>query len=146
MAILPILKYPDQGLKEKTVEIQNTNDPLVQELILDMLETMKVNNGMGLAANQVGSPLRLCVIKFERKNYILINPRVISRSWKKEIEEEGCLSFPGQFIPVKRAWRVKISALDKMGKKVTLEAEGLLARAFQHEIDHLDGILFIERV
>ncbi len=145
MSLLPILIYPDSRLKEKAQDIKNPKDPLIQELIFDMLETMKENNGMGLAANQVGKLVRLCVIKFERKTYILINPKIKSRSWGKEIAEEGCLSFPGQFIPVKRSKKVKVIAQNKSGKNITLEAEGLLARALQHEIDHLDGILYIER-
>jgi peptide deformylase len=146
MSLLPILTYPDPRLKKKTREVENFKDPLVRELIFDMLETMKENNGMGLAAPQVGKSLRLCVIRFERKTYILINPQIKSKSWGKEISEEGCLSFPGQFIPVKRSKKVKVTALNKSGKEIIIEAEGLLARALQHEIDHLDGILYIERV
>ena len=145
MSLLPILIYPDPRLKEKAREIENPKDPLIQELIFDMLETMKENNGMGLAATQVGKLVRLCVIRFERKTYILINPKIKSKSWGKEIAEEGCLSFPGQFIPVKRSKKVKVVAQNKAGKIITIEAEGLLARALQHEIDHLDGILYIER-
>jgi peptide deformylase len=146
MSLLPILTYPDPRLKKKTREIENPKDPLIQELIFDMLETMKENNGMGLAAPQVGKSLRLCVIRFERKTYILINPKIKSKSWGKEIAEEGCLSFPGQFIPIKRSKKVKVAAQNKSGKEITLEAQGLLARALQHEIDHLDGILYIERI
>jgi peptide deformylase len=146
MSLLPILTYPDPRLKKKTCEIENPRDPLIRELIFDMLETMKENNGMGLAAPQVGKSLRLCVIRFERKTYILINPKIKSKSWGKEIAEEGCLSFPGQFIPIKRSKKVKVVAQNKAGKEFTLEAEGLLARALQHEIDHLDGILYIERI
>ena len=146
MAILPIVLYPDPRLKKKTQEIKNPKDPLIQELIFDMLETMKENNGMGLAATQVGKLVRLCVIRFERKTYILINPVIKSKSWGKELADEGCLSFPGQFIPIKRSKKVKVVAQNRAGKIVEIEAEGLLARALQHEIDHLDGILYIERV
>ncbi len=145
MSLLPILIYPDSRLKEKAQEIADPKDPLIQELIFDMLETMKENNGMGLAATQVGKSVRLCVIRFERKTYILINPKIKSKSWGKEIAEEGCLSFPGQFIPIKRSKKVKVVAQNKAGKIITIDAEGLLARALQHEIDHLDGILYIER-
>jgi peptide deformylase len=146
MTMLPILTYPDPRLKNKAREIENPKDPLIQELIFDMLETMKENNGMGLAATQIGKPLQLCVIRFERKTYILINPKIKSKSWAKEIAEEGCLSFPGQFLPIKRSKKIKVTAKNKSGKEITLEAEGLLARAMQHEIDHLDGILYIERI
>lgn len=145
MTVLPILIYPNPLLKKKSDEIKNPKDPAVRELIFDMLETIKKNNGLGLAAPQVGKLVRLCVVKFERKTYILINPKIKSKSWGKEIAEEGCLSFPGQFIPIKRFKKVKVVAQDKIGKKISIEAEGLLARAFQHEIDHLDGILFIDR-
>jgi len=146
MALLPILIYPDLRLKKKSQAITDSQDPLVQDLIFDMLETMKKNNGMGLAAPQVGRLLRLCVIKFERKTYILINPKIKNKSWSKETAEEGCLSFPGQFIPVKRFKKVQVIAQNRFGKEIIIEAEGLLARALQHEIDHLDGILYIERV
>ncbi|MFZ2192640.1 MAG: peptide deformylase [Candidatus Moraniibacteriota bacterium] len=145
MTILPIQVYPAPCLKKKTQEIENPKDPQIQELILDMIETMKENNGMGLAAPQVGKSLRLCVIKFERKTYVLINPKFKSKSWSKEICEEGCLSFPGQFLPIKRSKKVKVIAKNKAGKEIEIKAEGLLARALQHEIDHLDGILYIER-
>lgn len=145
MATLPILIYPDPRLKKKAEEIKDPKDPAIRELIFDMLETMKKNNGLGLAAPQVGKSVRLCAVKFERKTHILINPIIKSKSWSKEIAEEGCLSFPGQFIPVKRFKKVKIIAQDKTGKKISIKAEGLLARAFQHEIDHLDGILYIDR-
>ena len=146
MAVLPILIYPNPLLKKKAEEIKDPKDPAVRELIFDMLETMKKNNGLGLAAPQVGKLVRLCVVKFERKTYILINPKIKSKSWSKEIAEEGCLSFPGQFILIKRSKKIKIIAQDKTGKKISISAEGLLARAFQHEIDHLDGILYIDRV
>jgi peptide deformylase len=146
MSLLPILTYPDPRLKKKAQDVKNPRDPLIRELIFDMLETMKENGGMGLAAPQIGKLLRLCVIRFERKTYILINPKIKSKSWGKEIAEEGCLSFPGQFISIKRSKKVTVVAQNKVGKVITIEAEGLLARALQHEIDHLDGILYIERI
>ncbi len=144
MTILPIKLYPDPILKQKTEIIKDPSDPQIQELILDMIETMEANNGMGLAAPQIGKSLRLCVIKYERKIYVLINPQFKLKSWGKETAEEGCLSFPGQFIPIKRSKKVIVEAIGKNAKKITIEATGILARAFQHEIDHLDGILYIE--
>lgn len=143
--ILPILTYPNSLLKKKTEKIKDPKNPEIKELVFDMLETLEKNNGLGLAAPQVGKSVRLCIIKLEGKTYILINPKIKSRSWKKEILEEGCLSFPGKFMPIKRSRKVKVEALDRKGEKIKIEAEGLLARAFQHEIDHLDGILFINR-
>jgi peptide deformylase len=145
MAQLKILTYPHPLLKKKTQKVANPQAPEIKKLVLDMLETMEANNGVGLAANQVGRLVRVCTIKLEGKTYILINPRFKSKSWSKEICEEGCLSFPGKFIPVKRSKKVKIEALDKNGKQFVLKAEKMLARAIQHETDHLDGILFIEK-
>lgn len=143
--ILPILTYPNPLLEKKAEKIKDPKSPEIKELIFDMLETLEKNQGLGLAAPQVGKSVRLCVIKIEGKTHILINPKIKSKSWKKEILEEGCLSFPGKFIPIKRARKVKVEAQDKNGDKVTITGEGMLARAMQHEIDHLDGILFIDR-
>jgi peptide deformylase len=147
--VLPILTYPNPLLKKKAEKIKDPKSSEIKELIFDMLETLEKANGLGLAAPQVGKSVRLCVVKNERnpgsKTYILINPKIKSKSWKKEILEEGCLSFPGKFMPIKRSKKVKIEAIDRKGEKIEIKAEGLLARAFQHEIDHLDGILFIER-
>lgn len=146
MAILPIITYPDPVLKRQSLEIADPKDSEVKELILDMLETMENHQeAVGLAAPQVGKSVSLCIIKLDGKTHILINPKIKSRSWKKEVREEGCLSFPGKFIPVKRNARVKVEALDKNGKKIILKGDGLFARALQHEIDHLNGILYIEK-
>jgi len=145
MPILPIITYPNSILEKKSKKIDNPKSSEIKELILDMLETMEVKEGLGLAAPQVGSSVRLCIVKLEGKTYILINPQIKSKSWSKEIAEEGCLSFPGKFILVKRSKKVKIKALDRNGEEIAISAEGLLARAMQHEIDHLDGVLFISR-
>ncbi|MCX6763347.1 MAG: peptide deformylase [Candidatus Moranbacteria bacterium] len=143
--ILPIITYPNPILKKKSEKIKDPQSPEIKELIFDMLETLKINNGLGLAAPQVGSSVRLCIIRLDGKTYILINPKIKSKSWSKEICEEGCLSFPGKFIPVKRNKKVKVQALDRNGQEIIISAEGILSRAFQHEIDHLDGILFISK-
>jgi peptide deformylase len=146
MAQLKILTYPHPFLKEKTQKVQNPQTPEIKRLILDMLETMEKNNGLGLSANQVGRSERVCVIKLEGKTHIFINPRFKSKSWSKSVCEEGCLSFPGKFIPVKRSKKIAVEAFDKKGQKFILKAnDNLLSRAIQHEVDHLDGILFIER-
>lgn len=146
---LPILKYPREILRQKAEEIKDIESPEIKELILDMLETLDAVNGLGLAAPQVGKSIRLCIVKNDRdpgsKTYILLNPKIKSKSWRKKIEEEGCLSFPEKFIPIKRSVSVKVFALDKDGRKISIKASGLLARAFQHEIDHLDGILIIDK-
>ena len=145
MAILPISIYPAPILKKKAGKIQNAKSPEIQEFILDMLETMEKNNGVGLAAPQVGKSLRLCVISFGGKTYILINPKFKSKSWKKIVADEGCLSFPGLFMPIKRHKKVTLKAADRHGKKIVLKADGMLSRVLQHEIDHLDGIPFTKR-
>ena len=143
--ILPILTYPNPLLKKKAEIIEDPKSLEIKELIFDMLETLEKKQGVGLAAPQIGKSVRLCVIKLDGKTYILINPKIKSKSWKKETMEEGCLSFPGKYLPIKRSLKVKVEAEDHDGNKIKLEGKGFLARALQHEIDHLDGTLFIER-
>lgn len=145
MPKLPITTYPDPILRKKTKKIKDHQAPEIKALILDMLETMESEGGLGLAAPQVGSSARLCVIKLDGKTHILLNPEITSKSWRKVVSEEGCLSFPGEFIPVKRSRSVKVRSDDRHGKKIEIAADGLFARALQHEIDHLDGILYIDR-
>lgn len=142
---MPIITYPNPILEKKTSRIKDLKSPEIKELVFNMLETLEANKGLGLAANQVGKSLRLCVIKFEGKTYILINPKYKSKSWKKVAFEEGCLSFPGLFFPVKRHAKVTVEAQDRKGNKITIKADGLLSRVLQHEIDHLDGVLFTSR-
>ncbi|MGB9716309.1 MAG: peptide deformylase [Thermodesulfovibrionales bacterium] len=149
MAILEIKKYPDRILKEKTTIVDNI-DGALQRLINDMTETMHSVRGIGLAANQVGVLKRLCVVDTsirEEKSplIVLINPVIIGREGKEEAEE-GCLSLPGYLQIIKRSAKVVVKALDREGKPLEIEAEGLLARVFQHEIDHLDGLLIIDRI
>ena len=147
--ILPIIEYPNPLLKKKAEKIRDVNDPQIKELIFDMLETLDNAQGLGLAAPQIGKSVRLCIVKFDRtpksKTYILINPKIKSKSLGKEILEEGCLSFPGQYLPIKRYKKVTVLAQDRKGEEIIIKADGILARAFQHEIDHLDGVLFIDR-
>lgn len=145
MPILPIITYPNPILEKKTSRIKDLKSPEIKELVFNMLETLEAKKGLGLAANQVGKSLRLCVIKFEGRTYILINPKYKSKSWKKAALEEGCLSFPGLFFPVKRHIKVTVEAQNRKGNKIILKADGMLSRALQHEIDHLDGILFTSR-
>jgi peptide deformylase len=145
MAKLTLKKYPAPILQGKTEKIKIPLDKKVQELVLDMLETMRANKGVGLAAPQVGSNLRLCVIETEEETYILINPKITAQSRKKIISEEGCLSFPGKFFPISRHEEVQVRFVDVQGKPGKIKGQGLLARALQHEIDHLDGILIIDR-
>lgn len=145
MAILEIKKYPDQVLKKKAKEVKEIT-PETEKLIDDMVETFKKNQGLGLAANQVGELKRIVVIGTEKGTEIFLNPKVIQKSREKDLTEEGCLSFPGLFLKIKRAKEIKIQAQNKKGEEIKTEAKGLMARVFQHEIDHLDGILFIDRL
>lgn len=145
MPILPIITYPNPILEKKTSKIKDVKSPEIRELVFNMLETLEANKGLGLATNQVGKSLRLCLIKFEGRTYILINPKYKSKSWKKVIFEEGCLSFPGLYLSAKRHAKVAVEAQDRKGNKITIKADGLLSRALQHEIDHLDGVVFTSR-
>jgi peptide deformylase len=149
MALLEILKYPDPRLSKVARPISNVTDATVQ-LISDMLETMYAAPGVGLAATQVGVLQRIVVLDVDHENprtnvYKLVNP-VIAHSEGQLVWEEGCLSVVDFTAEVRRAEHVQVVALDEHGKERTIEAEGLLAVALQHEIDHLDGKLFIDRI
>jgi peptide deformylase len=143
---LEIRKNGDPVLRAGTKKVKDPLDPKVQELVSCMLETMRASNGVGLAAPQVGSDLRLCVIEEEGLQYVLVNPKITAKSRQKIVSEEGCLSLPGEFFPVSRCAEVQVRYTDQEGKPTKLKGTGLLARALQHEIDHLDGILILDRV
>lgn len=145
MPVLPVKTYPDPILSQKGRKIseEEIQSAKIKKLIFNMFETMAQKNGLGLAAPQIGESIQLCTINHGGEKYVLINPKITTKSWRKEICEEGCLSFPEMFIPVKRSESVKVKALNEKGEKIKLSASGLLARALQHEIDHLNGILFI---
>ncbi len=142
---MKILTYPHTILDQKAQKIKNPLDSKIQKLIPEMIKTMRENKGLGLAAPQIGESIRLCVIEHQGKTYILINPKITSYSKTKIKNEEGCLSFPGKFIPVNRFEKVQVRYLNERGEKRKMKATDLLARALQHEIDHLDGVVFINR-
>jgi len=146
MKELRIRTYPDPILKKRSEKIkpEDIKSPKIQKLISNMFKFMEENNGLGLAAPQIGKSLQLCVINFGGERHVLINPKVVSKSWRKEICEEGCLSFPGKFIQIKRPRKVTVKGLDENGEKFKITADGLLSKALQHETDHLNGVLFIE--
>jgi peptide deformylase len=147
MPILKIRKYPDPVLKRKAAAVKEVSDT-ERRLIGDMIETMKVSDGVGLAATQVGVPKRVIVFNPSAEGWradALINPVIIKKRGN-ESKEEGCLSLPGVNGLVRRCTYLVVEGLDIKGKPVCYEAKGLLARIFQHEIDHLDGILFIDRL
>lgn len=149
MALLRIYHYPEAVLAQKAAPVTTIDDTL-RTLARDMAETMYAAPGVGLAAPQVGVSQRLIVLDCARKEdppalIVAVNPEIVA-SAGSSCEEEGCLSVPGYYTRVDRAARVTVRFLDLDGQSRQVEAEGLLAVAFQHEIDHLDGILFVDRL
>jgi peptide deformylase len=143
--IRPILVVGNPVLRQKAKKVSQIDKPL-QRLIDDMIETMKMAPGVGLAAPQVGVPLRLAVIEVDDKITVIVNPEIIKRSGEVELDE-GCLSVPGFWGRLNRAEKVSVKALDRRGKELRIrDAEGLFAQALQHEIDHLDGRLYVDRM
>ena len=148
MSIRNIIIEPDTILRKKSEPLQQVNNE-TRKLLDDMLKTMYAAPGIGLAAVQIGILKRIIVIdvskKEEKKNPIfLINPEITYKSKETSIYEEGCLSLPGHFAEIERPAKCKINYIDYHGKKAELEAEGLMSTCVQHEIDHLNGILFID--
>jgi len=149
MSVLQILKYPDPRLKEKAQEVKEITKE-IKKLVFDMVETMYAGRGVGLAATQVGVPFRIIIIDVDQLEkepnpVICINPEIISQEGKTK-EEEGCLSVPGFTAPVERFKKVVVRYLDIDGNTHEIVAEDFFAKAFQHEIDHLNGILFVDRL
>ncbi len=145
MAILEILHFPDSRLRNKAEPIEKV-DATVGRLVEDMFETMYQAPGIGLAATQVNVAKRVVVIDVSEEHdspLCLINPEILESEGEEQMEE-GCLSVPGVFDKVTRAERIKVRALDKEGRPFELETDGLLAVCIQHEIDHLDGKLFVD--
>ncbi|HHN64529.1 MAG TPA: peptide deformylase [Nitrospirae bacterium] len=149
MSVLEIKRYPDPVLKKKALPVEELNGEL-QGLIDSMIETMYAAPGIGLAAPQVGESKRLIVVDVSTREekhplIVLINPVIVSVEGKID-SEEGCLSVPGYTSTIRRSERVLVKGVDREGRPVEIEATGLLSRVLQHEIDHLDGILFIDRL
>lgn len=147
MAILPILQYPDERLHKVAKRVERVDDS-IRKLVRNMAETMYAAPGIGLAATQVDKHIQLIVLDVSEKHddlKVFINP-VLLESMGEEESEEGCLSVPGIYEKVRRAERISVRALDENGKQFTLEAEGLLAVCIQHEMDHLQGHVFVERL
>ena len=147
MALLPILKYPDPRLRIRAKPVAAV-DARVQRLVDDLFETMDAASGIGLAATQVDVHERVVVmnvVEDRAEPRVFINPEIIEREGES-VGEEGCLSVPGAYEQVKRAQRIKVRALDRDGNPYELEADGLLAVCIQHELDHLDGRLFVDRL
>lgn len=150
MPLLDILVYPAPELKRKSLPVEELGEDL-ESFLDDMTETLRDADGVGLAAPQVGRNIRALVVDVplpesdEREFYELINPEIVS-SLGFQTGEEGCLSVPGFFADVRRKNHVRVSALNRKGKRFTIDADGMLSRVIQHEIDHLDGILFFDRL
>ncbi len=140
-----IVKYPNPILRKKAEEVREITEG-IKTLALDMAETMTRNQGIGISAPQVGELKRIIVVQTEKGPEIFVNPKIIGKSQGKEITEEGCLSFPGLFLKIKRPKEIEMEAISFNGEKIQIKAQGLLARALEHEIDHLDGILFIDKL
>ena len=140
-----IVKNPSPILRERSREIQNPRDPFVLKLIPVMVKTMIKANGVGIAAPQIGENIRLIIVNAKDGPFPCINPIIEKTSWLTSEDEEGCLSVPGVYGRVKRKKRIRVSFLDQYGKRITISASGLLARIFQHEVDHINGILFIDK-
>jgi len=146
MAVLKVRKYGDPLLRRRATAVREIT-PEIRRIVADMIETMYDEVGIGLAAPQVGVSLRLMVVGDEKSGEarVLVNP-LITEKGGEVTAEEGCLSLPGIFAPVSRAEWVKLDAQDLEGHPVSLRARGLAARVYQHEMDHLDGVLFIDRL
>lgn len=147
MALLDLRTYPDPLLKQNSCDVVDFGEPL-HSFMLDMLDTMRANQGVGLAAPQVGVLKRVIVIDIEpgvKEPLLLANPTIVSQQGCVP-SEEGCLCVPGYRETLKRSESVVVKAQDYRGESLTFEADGLLAICFQHEIDHLNGILFIDRI
>lgn len=146
MSTLPIVTGVDtEVLRTKTKRVKNMLDPEIQALIPDMFESMHAADGLGLAAPQINRSLRLCVIEIDSQRFVLGNPKITAFSKDKILFEEGCLSLPGQFLLIERSEKVTVRYEDEHGSERKLKAHGLLAVAVQHEVDHLDGILIVDR-
>ncbi len=157
MALLPIIETPDPRLRTISTPVETIDDTL-QTLIDDMFDTMYAAPGIGLAAIQVGVPKRLLVIDLQepesdaedappvRKPMVFINPRIVEGSEERSVYNEGCLSVPEQYAEVERPAKIKASWMDRTGRIHEQELDGLLATCLQHEMDHLEGVLFIDHL
>jgi peptide deformylase len=145
MSVRAIRVLPDPVLRQKAKKVSKV-DKSIQQLIDDMIETMRAASGVGLAANQIGVPLKIAVIEIPGEEVIiLVNPEIIKKEGERTIGE-ACLSVPGYHGEIKRAVRVKVKARDKQGRNIRVKGEEFLAQALEHEIDHLNGILYIDRM
>jgi len=146
--MLEIVTNPSQILrkKAKSINLKDISSKEIKTLIDQMAKTMLESDGPGLAAPQIGKSIRLIIVNIKQGPIALINPKIIRKSWRKCIDEEGCLSIPKVYGNVKRSHSIKVKTYNQHGKLIKLKAKGLFARVIQHEVDHLNGILFIDKV
>src|SRR5581483_654050 len=152
MAVRPIVRFPDSRLRQTSAEVKAVDDE-VRKLVADMADSMYAANGAGLAAIQIGAPLRIFIVDGQVAGgseqdppKVFINPEIVEISKESQTGDEGCLSFPNIFVPVKRVMRARVRAMDLEGNTFEAEGEELYARAMQHETDHLNGRLLIDQV
>lgn len=151
MAVLPVILHPDPVLRKKTEAVASVTDD-IRNLLDDMLDTMYAHDGIGLAAPQVNQSLRVIVMDVEERDektgrgnpLCMVNPEIIARGEEKVIMEEGCLSLPSMRVEVLRPEQVTVRYLDRDGQECEMQADGLLAKCIQHEIDHLNGVLIFD--
>jgi len=145
MAVIPIRTLPDPILRQKARRVKSV-DKSIDRLINDMVETMHSASGVGLAAPQVGVPLRVIVIGIpDEEELALINPQIVRRTGERLVNE-GCLSIPGYVAQVQRSEVVRVKGLDRTGKEIRLRADNLMAQALEHEIDHINGVLYVDHL
>ena len=144
MALKKIIEYPDPILRKKSESVKKV-DKEIKQLIEDMAETMYASRGIGLAAIQIGVVKRVIVVNIGEGLVALVDPEVLKGEGEIQMEE-GCLCLPGVMVEVKRSEKIKVKGLNEKDEEIVIDAEGLLARALQHEIDHLNGILIIDKV
>ena len=145
MAIIPVRVFPDSILRQKSKRVR-TIDNSIHKLIGDMIETMHSAGGVGLAAPQLGTPLRVIVIGMpEQEDIVLINPKIVRRSGERLVDE-GCLSVPGYIGEIKRAELVRVKGRDQKGREIRIKANELLAQVLEHEMDHLNGVLYVDHL
>ncbi|MFC1865281.1 peptide deformylase [Chloroflexota bacterium] len=145
MAVRKICCLPDEALRQKAKKVPKI-DNSVKKLISDMVETMQKEEGVGLAATQIGVPLKVAVLQMPKQEpVVIVNPKVVKRSGERVLME-GCLSVPGYQGEIMRSVSITVKGINEQGKEIRIKAEGLMAQALEHEIDHLNGVLYIDRV
>ncbi|MFA6526754.1 MAG: peptide deformylase [Candidatus Buchananbacteria bacterium] len=143
--MLKIITHPNPILRQKAKPIKDISTEEIQALIPELADLMLKSDGLGIAAPQVAKSIRLIIVRYKDDNLALLNPKIISKSILKEIDEEGCLSVPNVYGQVKRCKKITVKFQDTQGKMRKMTGEGLFARVIQHEVDHLDGVLFIDK-